>query len=88
MNWGFDAVDPYEPSDGGISLCLMGGYMLKPNQEIYLGVGPDIVRIGGRFYRSKGAEQEKGLYFSVEFDAPLDSTYVDSFGSFGVGYSF
>lgn len=88
LNWRFDALDSYQPSDGGTSLCVMAGYMLKPEQELYLGVGPDIVRLGGRFYKGDEAKREKGLFFSVEFDAPLNSNYVDSFGSIGVGYSF
>ena len=88
LKWQFDPSDSSIPTDEGTSFCGVVGYMLKPDQEVYLGVGPEIVRIGGRFYRSSDRGAEKGLYFSAEFDAPLKSNYVDTFGSIGVGYSF
>lgn len=88
LNWKFDPISSQQAPDGGTSLCAMAGYMLKPDQELYLGMGPDIIRIGGRFYKGDEAKKEKGLFFSAEFDAPLNSNYVDSFGNLGVGYSF
>ncbi len=90
LSWKFDAVDDSLPFHGGTSFCAQAGYLMgsKRNQEVYLGVGSDIVRVGLRRYANEDTP-EQGMYYSLEFVGVIkDDSDVNSFMGLAVGYSF
>ncbi|MHB1459287.1 MAG: hypothetical protein ACYC0V_20445 [Armatimonadota bacterium] len=90
LNWKFDPMDSTDTSHGGTSFCFMTSYLMgsKANSEIFLGAGSDLVRIGYRTYAGKNDIADRGLYYSIEFNAPTQDSTVSSFGGVSVGYSF
>jgi hypothetical protein len=90
FNWKFDPIDSNDTSHGGTSFGFMTSYLLgsKANSEIFLGIGNNLVRIGYRAYAGKNEIADRGLYYSIEFDAPTQDDTVNSFGGISLGYSF
>lgn len=89
LNWKFDSTSMGEGSHGGTSFCFTASYLMgsKSNQEIFLGAGSDLVRIGYKLYAGKNDIADRGLFYAVEFDVPTQDNTVDSFTGIALGYS-